>query len=574
MASHRLSERQQHAVNSDDRALLVVAGAGSGKTEVVAHRLERLLSQSQSPDSRVLGLTYTLKASEELRERLESRLGVLSKRADTDTIHGFALSLLRTHGTQIGLPLDPEVVGNDDDRATLASEMLGNLGRPSDLASARAFLVSVDLQRAEEIDSELVERWRDALAERAWLDFAAVLEAGTALVESPFLRRILPIRYSDVVIDEAQNLTKAQFRFVRALLGVPPDQRISVCVVGDERQSIFHFAGARPELLAQFAEDYSATRIELNVDFRSSLAIRGFAERIDASVRSAPIGEFTVAPGHVELHEAADEEAEAGFVVQWLENCLANGLSAQWCLEIEDTQVTPEQCAVLARSGAALGRTAEKLRDKGIEHSVASSADEWMASNEGRLVLNLVAALGSPDHSAPQLQMQRSLRECNGALGKQILAADRNNGVAALVDTLVSLNGSDEWLSDAESLSRTWAEWRLTVQEGDVSFRAFANHLERVRRMEPNAKGVRLLTVHRAQGREFKAVLIVGCNKGQFPDFRAATPEEFAIERKTFYVAVTRASRALVLTRAKSRLTKFGSRSTEPSEFLAIGGVR
>ncbi len=574
MARHRLSERQQQAVDSTDRALLVVAGAGSGKTEVVAHRLERLLSDSHAPDTRVLGLTYTLKASEELRERLESRLGILSKRVDTDTIHGFALGLLRSYGTQIGLPIDPEVVANDFDRETLASEMLGNMGRDSTLLAAREFLVSVDLLRAEENDSELVQRWRDSLSERGWLDFAGVLEAGTALIENPFLQRTLPIRYSDVVIDEAQNLTRAQFRFIRSLLGPTSAQRISVCVVGDERQSIFHFAGARPELLAEFAADYSARRIELDINFRSSSAIRKFASLIDTSAISASPESFAVAPGHVELHEAPDEQAEAGFVVQWLENCLTNGLSREWCLEIEDSGIEPEQCAVIARSGAALGRTAEMLTSRGIEYSIASSSEEWMASDEGRLVLNLLATFGSPEHSAPKLQLERSLRECEGSLARKIIACDPAQGVQAFIDTVVQLDGSDQWLSDSESLSRAWVQWRLTVHDTDVSFRAFANHLQRIRRMEPNSKGIRLLTVHRAQGREFKAVLIVGCNKGQFPDFRALTPTELTVERKTFYVAATRASRVLVLTRAKSRMTKFGPRPTVASEFLAIGGLR
>lgn len=566
--SINLTPNQTKAVQSDDPFLLVVAGAGSGKTEVVAHRLERLLRESPSADHRVLGLAYTLKASEELRERLNSRLGVLARRADTDTIHGFALSLLRSHGTQVGLPINPEVVSSEPDREALAHDVLESLGLPSHSKDSKQFLSEVDADRTNLTESPGASRWREALAEKSWLDFPAVLEAATGLVELPFMRRILPVRYQNVVVDEVQNLTAAQFAFIRALIGEPGHQRIPICVVGDERQSIFHFAGARPELIAEFGNDYEATRIELDVNFRSASAIRAFASLTDPTAAGVP-DDRTVAPGFVGFHEASDESTEAAFVANFIRTLLNDGLSAEWCLPIEGNLVLPEQCGVLSRSGSALRRTAECLASLGIESSVASGADEWISTDEGRLVLIRLAQLGSPSHTVPSMQLRRAVTDCAGSLSTQILGLS-SESLDMFFSGLLDIQGTEDWLVDLTEIERQFRNWRLTVEAADATFLKFANHLERVRRMEPGAKGVRLLTVHRAQGREFKAVFIVGCNEGQFPDFRAVTDAEQASERKTFYVAATRASRLLILTRAQFRETRFGPRATNPSPYLTM----
>ena len=105
-----LSDDQLRAVQSDSSAVVVVAGAGSGKTEVLAHRVERLLMASQDEGYRILAVSYTVKAADELRDRLAARLGDAHRRVDADTIHGFAHGLLRQHGTRIGLPIEPEVI--------------------------------------------------------------------------------------------------------------------------------------------------------------------------------------------------------------------------------------------------------------------------------------------------------------------------------------------------------------------------------------------------------------------------------------------------------------------------------
>ena len=135
-----LSADQRRAVETTSNAVVVVAPAGSGKTEVVAQRLERLLSDSDPDGPRALALTYTVKAADELRDRLRLRLGDLAWRVDAETTHGFAMDLLRRHGTRIGLPREPEVLSRDVDRADLLQEWLAESGRrpPGPQASPRS----------------------------------------------------------------------------------------------------------------------------------------------------------------------------------------------------------------------------------------------------------------------------------------------------------------------------------------------------------------------------------------------------------------------------------------------------
>jgi DNA helicase-2/ATP-dependent DNA helicase PcrA len=200
MADFQLNDLQHEAVSSRSRSLVVVAGAGSGKTEVVARRVERLLLESVQEDYRVLAVSYTVKAADELRDRLASRLGDLHRRVEADTVHGFALSLLRQHGTRIGLPLEPEVLSRDEDRYELLASWLSQQG-DSALPDPASTFREIDLARARQQDAPYMNEWRDALASVGALDFPAMLDRAIELMESPIVRRALRSVFEHVVVD-------------------------------------------------------------------------------------------------------------------------------------------------------------------------------------------------------------------------------------------------------------------------------------------------------------------------------------------------------------------------------------
>jgi ATP-dependent DNA helicase Rep len=141
----------------------------------------------------------------------------------------------------------------------------------------------------------------------------------------------------------------------------------------------------------------------------------------------------------------------------------------------------------------------------------------------------------------------------------------------AFVSQLEELTIDDvDWLNDLAQLQAAWRDFADRSGTSGRTFGNFRQHIARLQRGDSLDPGVRLLTVHKSQGREFKAVVVIACNEGQFPDFRAKTSEAVAAELRTFYVATSRASRALLLTRARQRQTRSGPWATEPSRFLEL----
>jgi superfamily I DNA/RNA helicase len=127
-----------------------------------------------------------------------------------------------------------------------------------------------------------------------------------------------------------------------------------------------------------------------------------------------------------------------------------------------------------------------------------------------------------------------------------------------------------DWLGDLRQIEVAWESFLDQTDAPNRTFGNFRQHVARCQRGDPNDPGVQLLTIHKAQGRQFKAVIIVACNDGQLPDFRAVSADDIAAELRTFYVAISRASRCLLLTRSASRITRFGVRAVVPSPFLGL----
>ncbi|XWO10360.1 ATP-dependent helicase [Paenarthrobacter ureafaciens] len=586
-----LSFLQQKAIESESRAIVVLAGAGSGKTEVVARRVQRLIAREGA--GRILALSYTNKAAEELGERLSSRVGAESERVTTETIHGFAHSLLRQHSTRIGLPVEPEILTRDEDRVELLTQWLNSQGLqpPTDpFAQLRA----IDLDRARRIDTPEVEDWRRALASLPALDYAALLDAALELVELKSVRRQLGRTYSHIVVDEAQNLTLSQYLLLTTLMG-ERDEGPAVMLVGDDKQSIISFAGADPDLIKQFAQSYDAELIELTENFRSAAIISAVAGLIAGQLgQEQPPSEPHAAPGCIEYVSGLDETDEAAKISDWVEGLLQKGLPEESVAPGESLKVRAEEIAIIGRSASALRGTAQALEARGLVYSTSADAADWLEGLVGKLVLELVAFNAAARHVSPQWQLGR-LIDVDPELLKtreQIAAAIRahdNPLIAALaqlvdetdirrfIESLRTLgrhsDGSTSdlasWNIDLEELEKAWRDYNATVDRSSQTWGDFRLYCSR-RQRGSAALGVQLLTVHKSQGREFRAVAIVGMNEGQIPDFRAKSAKEQAAELRTFYVAVTRARRVLLLSRALCRTTRYGPRSTTPSPYLGF----
>ena len=166
-----LTKEQQDVVDSDAQALVAVASAGTGKTEILARRAERFIDDPSNEYARVLVITYTTRATNEFRSRLRARVGGSMHRVHAETIHGFARSILSAHGGHVGVPLDFQVITNNEDRAELLARFDG--GEPPD-GYAELFRL-LDLARATEASHPLLKTWRDALLNSGALDFSEMI---------------------------------------------------------------------------------------------------------------------------------------------------------------------------------------------------------------------------------------------------------------------------------------------------------------------------------------------------------------------------------------------------------------
>lgn len=587
-----LTPLQQKAIDSNAHAIVVLAGAGSGKTEVVARRVQRLLT-SQADVGRILALSYTNKAAEELGERLRERAGADAERVTTETIHGFAHSLLRQHSTKIGLPIEPEILTRDEDRVELLNQWLSSegLGTPTYPLDR---LRKVDLDRALLVDSEEATDWRRALASLPALDYPALLDAAFEVLGLKSVRKQLSRTYTHVVVDEAQNLTPAQYRLLTTMIGVP-DEGPAMMLVGDDKQSIISFAGANPELINQFAHTYGAEIIHLRENFRSAAVISELAGIIASELgQDQPRMEPHAAPGQIKVTEGADETQEASRVGDWVQTLLDSGLPPNTVASGESTKIRAEDIAVLGRSASALRGVAMELEERGVVYSTSSDAGDWLEGLAGKVVMELIAFNASASHVSPQWQLARlidrdpellksrdqiaaAIREHNNAVVRMLADLFEVNGIQEFIDSLGTLvRDSDastselaSWNADFEEIKNAWSDYRSGADRDSWSwgdFRLFCSRRQRGSALQ----GVQLLTIHKSQGREFRAVAIVGMNEGQIPDFRAKSDVERASELRTFYVAVTRARRVLLLARARSRSTRYGQRASTPSPYLKL----
>jgi superfamily I DNA/RNA helicase len=349
--------------------------------------------------------------------------------------------------------------------------------------------------------------------------------------------------------------------------------------------------------MLRFASEVGAEVSRLTVNLRSAASIASFAERVAGALGhqddpDRPQRSYA-ANGEVRLEEWPDEVAEAIGVAEWLRALLTDGMPRSALAPHESVQVQPENLAVLARSAAALGAVRDELSRAGLPFSISSGPDEWLATTAARVVIELIALNNADSHRSTHWQIARllgrqedttsSVSDVRHALADHADASLRMIAplcdaktpadMMADLDRLSDLSGGDEawlpaWEADCRQLASAWKAFVDNVDLASQTWGNFRLHIARIQRGDDHQPGVRLLTIHKAQGREYRAVALVGLNEGQFPDFRAISEEEAAAELRTFYVAISRATRVLLLSRARQRQTRVGPRATEPSRFL------
>ena len=610
----RLTQDQQVVVNTPARICLAIAPAGSGKTEVLIRRIERLLDESPGESFRLLAVTFTLKAAEELKTRVSRSIGEEAWRVDANTIHGFALDWLQRSGQAVGVSPNVVVYAEGRDRVDLLRRFLDSVeeahldDRPlfdilGNIDDLRTNLVKPGEAPDESFSGssfrlrEIYEAYVTALDDAGGIDFPGMLTKLLDLFEAdPAVLGRMQRTYQQILVDEGQDLTRAQAELLRRVVG----DAMELFVVADDRQAINGWAGGGMEW-ADMLVGPNRERLELRYNFRCATRILSLARQVARHFRpprtdaETPTG----APDGVVLsHRAMNSTEEACTVVNWIEELQSTGLDPALLVPGEEPRVGAEDIAVISRTRYGLDDVQAELRRRGHLVSVQVDTGSFLASSEARLFYALLEVRANGNNRPAWRRIEEELVNILGACpeiaGEQHGLPDLLKAVAGtpsydmvelvsrstldadgLEEIIAALNAGAYFAEpDIGQFAGWWLEYRASTAHQDRDGLGFLRYLLRVQQTRPDQPGVRLMTTHRSKGLEFHAVAVVGLTQGAFPDYRALNNKQaIESERRTFYVAVTRASRALLLTWPRVRQTRYGERRADPSQFLHEAGL-
>ena len=610
----RLTPNQMEAVNLTARQCLVTAPDGSGKTEVLIRRIERLLNESRGESFRLLAVTFTAKAADELRARVARSIGEEAWRVDADTIHGFALGWLQRAGRAVGVSPDVVVHAYDGDRAGLLRRFLNSVEEAYvDEGTLLRILDRIDLLRTslvkpadapnELIDGmsfrlpELLEAYVTALDDAGGIDFPGMLTKLLDLLDlDPAVPRRMKRTYRQVLVDEGQNLTKAQASLLQTIVG----DSLELFVVADDRQSINGWAEGGMGWARKLVGPQSV-QLELKHNFRRATQILTLARRV-ARHFNPPRTDAAMPPGTpdgaLRTCMAEDSVEEARMVADWIDGLVEEGIDPSALVPGEWNRLAAEDIAVIARTRYGLDEVQRELEARNHGVSVQADAESFLASSEARL-FHALLEVGVNNRNRPA--WRRIDDELFNILGDRLGIVDgygslselrgwtSSTSVYPVVDLMSRSKFDADGLDELAKVVRTgdyftdrdldrwdawWSAYRASTAHQDRSGTGLLRFLLRVQQTRSDQPGIRLLTTHRSKGLEFRAVAVVGLTQGSFPHYRSlGSQEELERERRAFYVSVTRASRALLLTWPRQRSTRYGLRRADPSQFLREAGV-
>jgi DNA helicase-2/ATP-dependent DNA helicase PcrA len=554
-----LDERQREAASVLRGPVAVLAGAGTGKTRVITHRIAHGVETGAYSPARVMAVTFTAKAAGELRGRLRA-LGVQGVAART--FHAAALAQLGFFWPQLAGAPAPAIVDNKVRLLAQAADMLRlrpDTATLRDLASAiewrKVSMLSIDevAARGRSIGrfdaqqvADLSRAYETLKDDRHQLDFEDVLLACAGMLEAePRVAAAVHEQYRHFTVDEYQDVSPLQQRLLELWLG----DRGDLCVVGDASQTIYSFAGADQNYLLDFARRHAdATVVRLETNYRSAGSVLDVANALmkgrPGALELVPAPERRTATA-ASAQATAPAVADTAVVVAFDDDAEeARGVAAAIAARIA-AGVPPEEIAVLYRAHSQSAILLQALAAAGVAATVLG----------GKRFFDL-----------PEV------RQAVQALRAAAVAPQQHSFLAAVRDVLRGLGFSDDPPEAGGALRDAWEARRAVLRLAEdapagTTMREFADDLfARAKdQHDPVMRTVTLSTLHAAKGLEWPEVYLVGCSEGLLPISYATGFEAIDEERRLAYVGVTRAARALTLTWSRDA-ERAGRR---PSRFLA-----
>lgn len=624
----QLSEKQAEIVNFPiGNAIQVIATAGTGKTRVLTERIRFILKQTKR--DKIIALTFTNKAAEEMRNRLAT-IPEVQDRVWISTIHSVAQGILEKYGHLIGLPKDLHIYENDRDRMEMFIKSLREGGIDID-----KYLEIKDKDERKKIDKTLKDymgvfsrikrenlsesdvlkefannktvwkKYKDyqvALLESNGIDYDdIIIYAQKILLENPNVARNYRVQYKHVCVDEAQDLNKSQYNFIKTFCG---DVIKSLLMVGDPDQMIYGFNSSSEKFLCEnFIVDFSPTKFQLKENYRCTKAVVDVANILKPNKQ---LSTDYALEGKVCIVAYDSEEKEAFGVVNKIKEMISDNQTN----EIEGG-ISLDKIVVIGRTKFVLDKVAETLSENNLPyHFKKSDRNVEKLSTFGKVLnysinikLNsknwidahkLFKALGTEPVKKQEFTLddfiqKLSEKDSEQALFKELLTKvnqlnSTEPNILGLVNDMndylkkMASNGNKEmsdnheyFISNSKELDSLNKKWMRFKRQGlGSSLSSFKNAISLGKLNDDNnEQGVTLSTVHTMKGLEKDIVFLISMCEGIFPYYLATTHEEIEAEKNNAFVAITRAKRWLFISYPTTRKMPWGDiKKLRKSRFL------
>lgn len=613
MTLQELNKEQLKAVNHVDGPMLVLAGAGSGKTKVLTSRIANLIENGISPYN-ILAITFTNKAAKEMKDRVYKLIGSSANNIQISTFHSLGLKILKDNYSYLGYDRNFTIIDSDD-VLTIIKKILKDLNLSKELynpreiknkiSSAKNEMMTVDDFSRVEFDHNIIEVYRlyqKKLKNGNSMDFDDLLVLPIKLFKNyPSLLDEYQERYKYILIDEYQDTNEAQYTFSKLLAY----KYRNIFVVGDNDQAIYAFRGANYKNILNFEKDYpEAKTILLEENYRSTKTILNAANCViknNKERKDKNLWSNNEEGNKIKYKVVDNEKEEASFVADSIKELLSKGIKE-------------EEIAILYRTNAQSRVIEEEMLKKNIKYRIVGSFYFYNRKeikdllcylrliNNHKDDVSFLRVINTPKRGIGEKTLDNltniaseqgiSLYDAITSgkelefkkLIEELTIESENLSLTELIDTILEKSGMKkeysssklledeirlENLNEFKSITKSYEE-----EYGSATLSDFLDEISLVSDMSEHQEGsdrVSLMTIHSVKGLEFDYVFIVGMEEGIFPHYNAinyGSNAEIEEERRLCYVAITRAKKELTITSAKARMLFGNTTYNMPSRFI------
>lgn len=618
----KLNDKQREAASQIDGSILILAGAGSGKTRTITYRIAHMIENVGISPYSILAVTFTNKAAKEMRERVEELVGDIAKACTISTFHSFGMRLLRMYAKEVEYNSNFTIYDTDDQKRIVKAILKGQNISLNGVKLTERDIVSMISKIKEEIKTldeysimnkqivEVYDKYNRVLLESNAMDFSDILLNTYKLLQKPEILEKVQNKYKYIMIDEYQDTNNLQYKIIDLIAR----KSSNLCVVGDENQSIYGFRGANILNILNFETNYNNAKIiKLEENYRSTTTILDAANELIKNNKSSKDKKLWTQNGKGDLikvlacDNARDEVSriieiikenhqngiayrdmtilyrtnaqsrvfEEGFLRYSIPHKVFGGISFYSRAEIKDIIaylsiiVNPQDELNLQRI---INVPKRKVGEKGVEKIIVYARENNLNLLEALSHIKEISGLTAVGKEK-LLEMYDIIKE----LKDLSYTETASYIVQTLIDKIKYIDYIKENYDDAEARIENIDEFKNSILElenvvGELRLNEYLENVSLISAtddLEEKSDYVKLMTIHNSKGLEFPIVFLVGFENEIFPGSRAMFEEkEMEEERRLCYVALTRAEKKLYLSHATIRFVYGQDRLSTPSVFL------